>query len=177
MSQPLIIAIGNGACNIADSIQSQGFEGAKFAFLDTEPDDLENHSGAGKTILLPSTGAERYDAFNRLFASDVERVVIIACLGGHTGTHFSLFAARVAKLAGKSPVCVVTLPFDFEGARRKVLAKKALDAIKECTPKVQVFDNEDLNKKYPDLGVLDAFKKVDMQMAAALRKIFICQLE
>ena len=165
MSQPLIIAIGNGACNIADNIQSQGLEGAKFVFLDTELDDLNNHSGVGDTVLLQGTEAERHKAFNDLFASDVERVVIIACLGGRTGSYFAPLAARLAKLAGKSMVCVVTLPFDFEGKRRKVLANEALDAIKEYTPYVLVFNNEELRTQYPDLGLLDAFKRVDTQVA------------
>jgi cell division protein FtsZ len=70
-------------------------------------------------------------------------------------------------------VCVVTLPFDFEGKRRKVLANEALDAIKEYTPDVLVFNNEELRTLYPDLGLLDAFKRVDTQVAEALRKIFM----
>ena len=173
MSQPLIIAIGNGACNIADGIQSQGFEGAKFAFLDTDPDDLNNHPCVGDTILLQDTEQERHVAINRLLAADVEKVAIIACLGGRTGSFFAPMVARLAKLAGKSMVCVVTLPFDFEGKTRKVLANEALDAIKECTPDVLVFDNNELNTLYPDLGILDAFKRVDTQVAEALRKMFM----
>lgn len=173
MSQPLIIAIGNGACNIADSLQSQGLESAKFAFLDTDPDDLNNHPGVGDTVLLQGTEQERHAAINRLLSADVERVAIIACLGGRTGTYFTPLAARLANLADKSPVCVVTLPFDFEGTRRKVLANEALDAIKKCTPDVLVFDNNELNTLYPDLGILDAFKRVDTQVAEALRKMFM----
>lgn len=173
MSQLLIIAIGNGACNIADSLQSQGLESAKFAFLDTDPDDLNNHPGVGDTVLLQGAEQERHAAINRLLSADVERVAIIACLGGRTGTYFTPLAARLAKLAGKSMVCVVTLPFDFEGKRRKVLANEALDAIKEYTPYVLVFNNEELRTLYPDLGLLDAFKRVDTQVAEALRKMFM----
>lgn len=59
------------------------------------------------------------------------------------------------------------------GTRRKVLANEALDAIKECTLDVLVFDNNELNTLYPDLGVLDAFKRIDTQVAEALRKMFM----
>ena len=93
MSQLLIIAIGNGACNIADSLQSQGLESAKFAFLDTDPDDLNNHPGVGDTVLLQGAEQERHAAINRLLSADVERVAIIACLGGRTGTYFTPLAA------------------------------------------------------------------------------------
>ena len=93
MSQLLIIAIGNGACNIADSLQSQGLESAKFVFLDTDPDDLNNHPGVGDTVLLQGAEQERHAAINRLLSADVERVAIIACLGGRTGTYFTPLAA------------------------------------------------------------------------------------
>ena len=34
-------------------------------------------------------------------------------------------------------------------------------------------DNNELNILYPDLGILDAFKRVDTQVAEALRKMFM----
>ena len=176
MPQPLIIAIGNGACYIADGIQSQGLEGAKFAFLDTEPDDLNNHSSVGETVLLQGTEQERHVAINHLLAADVGKVVVIACLGGRTGSYYASLSARLAKLAGKSLVCAVTLPFDFEGTRCNVLANESLGVIKECTPDVLVFDNKELNAKHPDLGIIDAFNMVDKQVAESLRTIFISWL-
>ena len=170
MPQSLIIAIGNGACNIADGLQAQEFEGIKFALLDTEPDDLRNHPGAGENVLLQGTEAEQQKAVNGLFASDVEKVFILACLGGRTGSHFAPLAARLAKAAGKVPVCIVTTPFHFEGERCNALAREALDELKECTPDVLVFENERLGTQYPDLGFLDAFQKADAQVAEALRE-------
>lgn len=170
MKTSLIIAIGNGACNIAAAIQAQGFEGARFAFLDTEPDDLRNHPGAGENVLLQGSEAERQKAVNGLFASDVEKVFILACLGGRTGSHFAPLAARLAKAAGKVPACIVTLPFHFEGERRMATAHEALDELKECTPDVLVFENERLRTQYPDLGFFDAFQKADAQIAEALRE-------
>lgn len=170
MSQSLIIAIGNGACNIADVLRAQGFEGARFALLDVEPDDLAHHPGAGENVLLQGSEAEQQEAVNSLFASDVEKVFILACLGGRTGSHFAPLAARLAKAAGKAPACIVTMPFHFEGERRMATAHEALDELKECTPDVRFFDNERLRTQYPDLGFFDAFAKVDAQIAEALRE-------
>lgn len=170
MNPSLIIAIGNGACNIADGLQAQEFEGIKFALLDTEQDDLRNHPGAGENVLLQGSEAEHQEAINSLFASDVEKVFILACLGGRTGSHFAPLAARLAKAAGKTPACIVTMPFHFEGERRMATAHEALDELKECTPDVRFFDNERLRTQYPDLGFFDAFAKVDAQIAEALRE-------
>lgn len=173
MPQILIIAIGNGACNIADGIQSQGLAGARFAFLDTEADDLYNHSGVGETVLLQGTERERLKAIDSLLDADTEKVAIIACLGGRTGSFFAPLAVRLAILADKSPVCVVTLPFDFEGERCNALANEALNTIKECTPDVIIFDNKELNTRHQDLDVIDAFKRVDAQVAEALQKMLM----
>lgn len=169
----LIIAVGNGACNIAAAIQAQRIENARFVFLDTEPDDLGNHPGVGETILLQGTETEQQEAISRLFASDVKNVFILACLGGRTGSHFAPLAAHLAKAAGKAPACIVTLPFHFEGEKQMATANEALGELKECTPDVLVFDNEKLKTQYPDLSLLDAFRKADAQVAEALRKRLI----
>ena len=134
---------------------------------------MYNHSSVGKTLLLQGTEQERHAIVNRLIVADAEKVAIIVCLGGRTGSHFAPLAVRLAKLAGKSPVCAVTLPFDFEGERCKALANKALQAIKECTPDVQVFNNEELNARHRDLGITDAFKRIDAQVAEALLKMLV----
>ena len=171
--ESLIIAIGGGGCNVAATVKAQGIESARFVFLDTEPDDLGNHSGAGEAVLLQGTEAELLETINRLFVSDVDKVVIMTCLGGNTGSRFAQVAIRLAKAAGKNPACIVTRPFDFEGGGCKKLAESALAEIRTYVSEVYVIDKNDLKTKYPDMNLLDAFSKVDEQVAEVLQNMLV----
>ena len=48
-----------------------------------------------------------------------------------------------------------------------------LDKLKACAVDVRVFGNEELKTRYPDLNILDAFRKMDAQVAEALRERLI----
>ena len=55
----------------------------------------------------------------------------------------------------------------------KAIIMLIIISLKKCTPDVLVFDNEKLKTQYPDLSLLDAFRKADAQVAEALRKRLI----
>ena len=164
----LFIAIGNGACNIASTIKRQGLDCVKFALLDTEPDDLQRHPGVGEAVVLPSSEAEQRVAIGSLFAPDVEKVFIVACLGGHTGSSIAPLAAGLAREAGKEVACLVTMPFDFEGRKCRERAETALSAMRGITADIRVFHNEDLRTTCPDLDLFAAFQMEDRQVGEAL---------
>lgn len=50
----IVLAIGNGGCNVVDSIRKQceKLGDAKFIFCDTDVEDLHRHSGDGGEFLV-----------------------------------------------------------------------------------------------------------------------------
>ena len=143
-------------------------DGVSFALLDTAPDDLNRHATEGNTVLLQGSEAEQASAIKDLFTPGVEKVCVMACLGGHAGSCFAPVAAGLAKEAGKSLFCLVTMPFNFEGRGSKEKADAALAAMRSITSNIHVFNNEELLATYPDLNLFAAFQEADRKSGEVL---------
>ena len=92
-------------------------------------------------------------------------------MGGGTGTGASPIIAREAKSRGLLTVAIVTIPFLFELQRQ---VDKALDGVERLAKEVDailVINNERLREIYPDLTVINAFKKADETLTKAVGSI------
>ena len=89
-------------------------------------------------------------------------VILIACMGGGTGTGSTPVIARIANESGAYVAVVCTIPFNREGERR---LQKAVDGIEQLKGKVDllvVIPNEFiLAPAKPALGILEEFKRMD----------------
>ena len=90
-------------------------------------------------------------------------MVFVTCgLGGGTGSGGGPVVAELAKQEGILTVAVVTKPFAFEGAKRKEIAEKALEELREHVDTIIVIPNDRIlqiiDKK---TSLLDAFRTVD----------------
>jgi len=90
-------------------------------------------------------------------------MVFVTCgLGGGTGTGAAPVVAELAKEEGILTVAVVTKPFAFEGAKRRELAEKGLEELKDNVDTIIVIPNDRIlqiiDKK---TSLLDAFRTVD----------------
>lgn len=162
----MILAIGNAGGNIVESIRRDAkhtaLKDARYVFADCDESDLKKHESEGTIILLEHTN----ESFPKHIFDDVEKLVIVAGLGGKTGTKFTELAARAAIDAGVGSVAVVaTAHFLFEGENRvkaAVIATSGLTDIRGLS--VSVFNNEELMSKYPDLSFLNAFQTSDNEI-------------
>lgn len=75
---------------------------------------------------------------------NVDVVFILAGLGGETGTGASIALASCLKAKGIKLIGLVTMPFKFEGEKRRQIADEYLEKIKQYTDNVVVFENEEL---------------------------------
>ena len=73
-----------------------------------------------------------------------DMVFITAGMGGGTGTGASATVADIARKKGALTVGVVTLPFSFEGSRRRELAEQGLHSLKEKVDTLIVVENDRL---------------------------------
>jgi cell division protein FtsZ len=102
-----------------------------------------------------------------------DMIFITAGEGGGTGTGAAPVIADIAKNdVGALTVAVVTKPFLFEGARRRVQAEEGVEKLKENVDTLIVIPNQrlmDVIKKEQTL--LDAFKTADSVLGQGVQSI------
>src|SRR5947208_4024854 len=124
--------------------------------------ELTQGLGSGASAELGRQAAEEgYDQIKRaLRGSDM--VFVTAGEGGGTGSGAAPVVARIAKDVGALTVGIVTLPFHFEGTKRRTQADDGVEALRESCDTVIVIPNdkllEVLDKK---TSMLDAFRIAD----------------
>lgn len=97
----------------------------------------------------------------------VEKLYILAGLGGMTGGKFAEIAAKSAKSDGVGNVAlIVTLSFVFEGSGKSAKATEALKSLSDLP--VKVLNNEELTERYPDINFINAFEYSDKEALSAI---------
>lgn len=166
MSKTMILAIGGAGCNMAEIIMREAsvhwVSEASYLFADSDQSRLAELSIKGyQTVDLTKTTISKED-FNGL-----EKIYVLAGLGGKTGSDYITEAINVAKNSGVLNLsAIVTIPFYFEGENKVAKAKEVIDRLKSI-PSI-VLHNDDLLKLYADINFATAFHYSDM---AALKAI------
>ena len=136
-----LIGVGGGGSNAVDRLKMENLDRLQLAVVNTDFKAL-NTSPVQDKILIGTTvtrglsaggdpvlGYEAADA-DREKITDIVRgtdlVFIVAGLGGGTGSGAAPVVAEVAMEAGALVIAFVTLPFSFEGGRRRKQAEDAL---------------------------------------------------
>lgn len=129
--------------------------------------------GAGGDAELGRLAAnEDLDALRALVA-EYDLLILVACLGGGTGTGVAPILARLAREEGLLVLAYVTLPFDFEGVRRQEQAQEGMAALKQSADAVICLPNQRLHAMLPEgTPLTEAFAFVDRMMSAGLRGLW-----
>lgn len=167
----MLLAIGNAGGNLIEFIRRETrhaiLKEARYVFADCNEDDLYNHRVEGSQFLLLNSYINEFPA--ETFVG-IEKLIIVAGLGGKTGTIFAELAAKCAREHGVEEVIVITtLPFSFEGEKRlerSVAAAKRLQSISGVP--IFCLNNDELGKKNPDYDFFTVFKAADMEILKVL---------
>lgn len=168
---------GNAITNMAQICQHKNL---RFSSINTDISALQqckNHEvlligenttkgfGAGADPLVAREAAEQSeDALRTLIEGDT-LLIIVAGLGGGTGSGAAPVLLDIAKENNISAMCFVTLPFKSEGARRKDIAFHALEEIKQKANATLILSNDSLIAALDEtVGLLSAFRHCDTQM-------------
>ena len=175
----IIRAIGIGAGGInAVNLMYQNIDGVTFAVLDSDRQQLIDSPVRNRVLLRPDTtrrsaAEESESEIAALFDDDAKMVIIVAGLGGETGTDVAPVVARIAREKEVTlTVGIVTIPFQFEGTN-KIL--KALDGIEEMRKYVDslfTINNQCLTEIHKDLDQTNAFTKSDETLSTAVRSLY-----
>ncbi len=100
-------------------------------------------------------------------------MVFITCgMGGGTGTGAAPFVASIAKELGALTVAVVTKPFAFEGAQRKMIADAGYDRLADQVDTIITIPNDRILQIIDrKTSLVDAFEMVDEVLRQAVQGI------
>jgi cell division protein FtsZ len=154
-----VIGIGGGGGNAINRMISAQVEGVHFLAANTDCQALQSNRAASKlqlgAKLTKGLGAGGNPDIGRSAAlEDTEKVLevlsgadmvfVTTGLGGGTGTGGAPIIANLAREMGALVVAVVTLPFSFEGRRRRQQAEEGLTALREVVDTVITIPNDKL---------------------------------
>ena len=154
-----VIGVGGAGGNAVNNMIESNLEGVDFVVANTDGQALGNSIakrkiqlglnitkglGAGSKPDIGKSAAEESieDILSEL--NDSNMVFITAGLGGGTGTGAAPVIAKASKERGILTVCVVTKPFDFEGAHRKKIAEEGINEIQKYADTLIVIPNQNL---------------------------------
>ncbi len=128
--------------------------------------------GAGMDPEMGRKAAEETQNEIREALKDTDMVFVTCGLGGGTGTGASPLVASVAKELGALTIAVVTKPFGFEGAQRRLIADKGHEELQSKVDTIITIPNDRIlqiiEKKTP---LLQAFGIVNDVLRQAVQGV------
>ncbi len=182
-----VLGVGGGGGNALKHMIDQGIQGVDFAICNTDNQAMDSHPVGVKIQLgphltegrgagsIPEKGKEAciesIDEVRRFLADGTKMLFVTAGLGGGTGTGAAPIIAKAAKEMDILTVAICTLPFKFEGTRRKRQALEGLEQLKKNVDAIVVISNEKLKQIYGNLSLTEAFKEADNILTTAAKGI------
>jgi cell division protein FtsZ len=172
-----VIGVGGAGLNAVDRMIDAGITQVDFIAVNTDIQQLQMSDAAAKihigSELTEGLGSgadpelgrraaeDGYDAIKRsLRGSDM--VFVTAGEGGGTGSGAAPVVARIARELGALTIGIVTMPFKFEGSRRRRQADEGLAALREACDTLIVVPNDRLLEVLDkSTSMLDAFRIAD----------------
>ena len=182
-----VIGVGGGGSNAVNHMYRLGIKGVDFIICNTDRQALDKSPVPNKIQLgshltkglgagsIPDVGREAalesVEDVRKYFEDNTQMVFITAGLGGGTGTGAAPVIASVARELGILTVGIVTIPFAFEGKKRRQQAEAGLEEMKKYVDTLLVIGNDKLREIYGNLKMSEAFAHADDVLTGAAKSI------
>ena len=182
-----VIGVGGGGGNAVNHMYREGIHDVTFVLCNTDNQALAESPvpvklqlgrsitqglGAGNRPERARDAAEEsIDDIKEQLNDGTKMVFITAGMGGGTGTGAAPVIARIAKEMDILTVCIVTIPFIFEGEKKIIQALDGVERIAQHVDALLVINNERLREIYADLTFMNAFGKADDTLSIAAKSI------
>ncbi|MCX7744841.1 MAG: cell division protein FtsZ [Flavobacteriales bacterium] len=182
-----VIGVGGGGSNAVNHMYRQGIKGVDFVICNTDSQALEmspipNKIQLGKNLTegrgagaIPEVGRksalENIEEIRKILSNNTKMVFVTAGMGGGTGTGAAPIIAKLAREMGILTVGIVTVPFTFEGKRRREQAEEGIEELKRNVDTLLVISNDKLREIYGNLSLTNAFSKADDILTTAAKGI------
>ncbi|MBI2518538.1 MAG: cell division protein FtsZ [Opitutae bacterium] len=183
-----LIGIGGGGSNAVDRLKMENLDRLQLAVVNTDFKALNTSPVQDKVLIGttvtrglsaggdPALGYEAADADREKIAEVVrgtDLIFLVAGLGGGTGSGAAPVVAEVAMEAGALVIAFVTLPFSFEGGRRRKQAEDALAELRaNCHAVIPLSNDLLLQEGTEQTSVLDAFARADVWIGRGVKSIW-----
>ena len=187
-SRMVIVGLGGGGCNAVARMSAEWSDGPLVAGVNTDSQALAacgvpvkvqigkgitQGLGAGGDPAVGKLAAEDDGDSLRELVSQSDIVVMVAALGGGTGTGAAPILARIAREQGAMTLCFATLPFEFEGELRNRQAEEGLRALRMQADVIITLPNQRLLELVESqTGLADAFGKADAMLGVGVRSLW-----
>jgi cell division protein FtsZ len=182
-----VIGVGGGGSNAVNHMYDQGIKGVDFIICNTDRQALDISPVPFKMQLGPSltegrgagsipeigmnAAIENIDDIKETLEKNAKMVFVTAGMGGGTGTGAAPVIAKAARDLGILTVGIVTVPFNFEGKKRRLQAEEGLENMRESVDTLLVINNERLREISGNLTLGNAFAQADDVLATAAKGI------
>ncbi len=182
-----VIGTGGSGCNAVNHMINSKVKGVDFIVVNTDAQDLHHSpakqkihigkeltrglgSGMNKDIGRRAAEEQLEEIQNALKGSDM---VFVTCgLGGGTGTGSAPVIAKAARDMGALTVAVVTLPFSFEGNKRRDIAMAGLGELRDAVDAIIIVHNDKILETVErNTAMKDAFAICDDVLKHAVEGI------
>lgn len=182
-----VIGVGGGGSNAVNHMYENGIDGVDFIVCNTDKQALDISPVPTKIQLGPSltegrgagsipeigknAAVENIDEIRDILSKNTKMVFVTAGMGGGTGTGAAPVIASVAKELNILTVGIVTVPFSFEGRKRRQQAELGLEEIRSHVDTLLVINNEKLREISGNLTIGNAFAQADDVLTTAAKGI------
>ncbi|RLD34709.1 MAG: cell division protein FtsZ [Bacteroidetes bacterium] len=179
-----VLGVGGGGSNAVNHMFKLGIKDVDFVICNTDVQALESSPvpvkielgttglGAGSKPEVGQLAAEEsIEKIKEVLSGDTQMLFITAGMGGGTGTGAAPVIARVAREMGILTVGIVTIPFSWEGRKRKQQAEEGIQEIREHVDTLLVISNDKLREQFGNMSINDAFAQADNVLTSAAKGI------
>ncbi len=182
-----VIGVGGGGSNAVNHMFEQGIKGVDFVVCNTDRQALDispvpykiqlglsltEGRGAGA---IPEVGrnaaVENQDEIEALLKDNTKMIFVTAGMGGGTGTGAAPVIAAIARKLNILTVGIVTVPFEFEGRRRRQQAEEGLEEMRKNVDTLLVINNERLREYGGNMAISQCFSMADNVLTTAAKGI------
>ncbi len=182
-----VIGVGGGGSNAVNHMFHQGIKGVDFIICNTDAQAMEsspvptriqlgaNLTGGLGAGAAPSVGRnaalENSDDIREVLDKGTKMLFITAGLGGGTGTGAAPVIAQISRELDILTVGIVTIPFSFEGRKRRQSAEDGIRQLKQNVDALLIISNDKLRQLCGDLPLSEAFTRADNVLTTAAKGI------
>ena len=183
-----LIGVGGGGSNAVDRLKMENLDRLQLAVINTDLKALGTSPVQDKILIGatltrglsaggdPELGCKAAETDADKIAEivkDTDLVFLVAGLGGGTGSGATPIVAQIAAEAGAVVIAFVTLPFTFEGGRRRKQAEEALTELRRvCDAVIPLSNDMLLQESTEQTSVLDSFARADEWIGRGVKSIW-----
>ncbi|MFN0189805.1 MAG: cell division protein FtsZ [Bacteroidia bacterium] len=182
-----VIGVGGGGSNAVNHMYRLGIKGVDFLVCNTDAQalaispvpykmqlgpNLTRGRGAGAIPEVGKNAAiENVEELKSLLGNGTRMAFITAGMGGGTGTGAAPVIAGIAREMGILTIGIATIPFGFEGRKRKQQAELGIEELKKNVDALLIICNDKLREIHGNLQLRDAFGHADDILTTAAKSI------